>query len=460
MILTVKYDSLILFFLVLVHTVAYATPNESNTLEAIAPSWSSVSWDQSIRLSSAYSQYLRSDQKKEKESKIAKIPDGDVDLTPKDDPKSKNKISTTQPEQKLDEKNDQQDLNTQDLNTQDLNTQDLNTQDLNTQDLNTQDDLTLTEPIDVSDDSEESSEEEEEEESSEDDQQGEEELEAKIVEIEDQTFDGKVTKDTCISYHWSKQVSGFIKNCPALESNEKLKTRPGRNFGTPEMLKAISDAVSLVHEAFPNTPPLVIGDLSKSSGGHFPPHRSHQTGRDADIGYYVRNAAPQNLVKVGPRDLDVPRTWTFMESLLKKNQVIYLFVDYSLQPPLYKYAKDVAGVPEHLLRKYFAYPKGRRAKSGIIQHWRGHANHIHARFHAPRTTAATTAYFKEFGTKNLNPIPVYHTIRKGETIAKIIKAYRIPWSKLKEMNRLTETKAKRLRIGSRIMVGYRAPRIP
>ncbi len=434
MILTVKYDSLILFFFVLSHTVVYATPNESNTLEAIAPSWSSVSWDQSIRLSSAYSQYLRSDQKKEKESKIAKIPDSEVDQNPEQS--LKNPISDQVADQSQPEKQQDQ----------------------------IQDDLTLTEPIDLSDDgdelSEEESDDEEESESDTDDEQREDELEAKIVEIEDQSFDGKVTKDTCISYHWSKHVSGFIKNCPTLESNDRLKTRSGRNYGTPEMLKAISDAVNLVHQAFPNTPPLVIGDLSRASGGHFPPHRSHQTGRDADIGYYVKNAAPQTLVKVGPRDLDVPRTWTFMHSLLTKNQVIYLFVDYSLQPPLYKYAKDVAGVPEHLLRKYFSYPKGRRAKQGIIQHLRGHANHIHARFHAPKTTAATTAYFKEFGTKNLNPIPVYHTIRKGETIAKIIKAYRIPWSKLKEWNRLTETRAKRLRIGSRLMVGYRAPRIP
>ncbi len=308
MILTVKYDSLILFFFVLSHTVVYATPNESNALEAIAPSWSSVSWDQSIRLSSAYSQYLRSDQKKEKESKIAKIPDSEVDQNPEQS--LKNPISDQVADQSQPEKQQDQ----------------------------IQDDLTLTEPIDLSDDgdelSEEESDDEEESESDTDDEQREDELEAKIVEIEDQSFDGKVTKDTCISYHWSKHVSGFIKNCPILESNDRLKTRSGRNYGTPEMLKAISDAVNLVHQAFPNTPPLVIGDLSRASGGHFPPHRSHQTGRDADIGYYVKNAAPQTLVKVGPRDLDVPRTWTFMHSLLTKNQVIYLFVDYSLQPPL------------------------------------------------------------------------------------------------------------------------------
>lgn len=283
-----------------------------------------------------------------------------------------------------------------------------------------------------------------------------------IEEVVDENvkFEGKLTKDTCISHHWNKQVYGFLRNCPTLQSNQRMKTRPDRNYGTPEMLKAITDAVNLVHEAFPNTPPLIVGDLSRANGGHFPPHRSHQTGRDADIGYYVKNMTPSTLVKVNARTLDVARTWTFIHSLLSKNQVIYLFIDYGLQPPLYKYAKDVVGVPEHLLRKYFAYPRGRRAKGGIIQHLRGHANHIHARFFAPQTTAATTAYLKEYGNKHLSPMPVYHTIKRGETIAKIARAYRIPWHKIKEMNRLTESKFKRLSTGSRLIVGYRAPSIP
>ena len=76
---------------------------------------------------------------------------------------------------------------------------------------------------------------------------------------------------------------------------------------------------------------LLVGDLSAKDGGPLTGHNSHQTGRDADVGFYVMNASGKPLPSkhfvsfdrngVG-KDLtnlrfDDARNWFLVESLLK-----------------------------------------------------------------------------------------------------------------------------------------------
>ena len=175
-------------------------------------------------------------------------------------------------------------------------------------------------------------------------------------------YRGVLKRDTCLAFNWGS--SGFLKNPMALPSDERVKTREhakprlARNWGVPEMIEALKDAVDAVHTAHPNTKRLVIGDLSRPQGGHFPPHLSHQSGRDADIGYYTRGRfQPEYLQRIGAHQLDVERTWTFLHSMLKGDKVQYVFMDYRLQKPLYKYMRDVVKLPPKLLRRYISYPR-------------------------------------------------------------------------------------------------------
>lgn len=276
------------------------------------------------------------------------------------------------------------------------------------------------------------------------------------------TFQGELKEDTCIAFNWGS--SGFLKNPIALPSTELYKTREsknpkrGRNYGVPEMVLAIKAAVEAVHDTHPETKRLVIGDLSRPHGGFFPPHLSHQSGRDADIGYYIKGRRePEYLMKIRAHQLDVERTWTFLHSFLKDDKVQYVFMDYRLQKPLYKYLRNVIKLSPRLLSKYISYP---RRKGGIIRHLRGHADHMHVRFYAPQSLDAGKAYLRKHGTKVVKPMPVYYRIRRGDNLIKIAKRFRIKWTKLMKWNRLNRKKARRLRAGKRLVVGYRTPPLP
>jgi penicillin-insensitive murein endopeptidase len=101
---------------------------------------------------------------------------------------------------------------------------------------------------------------------------------------------------------------------------------------------------------------LVIADLSQNAGGaaHLF-HKSHQTGRDVDILYYVRdalgNAFEPDAMHVFNRKLvavdgsgitlDVPRTWALVRELLTAREayVQYIFMYAPIAEKLIDYAK-------------------------------------------------------------------------------------------------------------------------
>jgi LysM repeat protein len=81
-------------------------------------------------------------------------------------------------------------------------------------------------------------------------------------------------------------------------------------------------------------------------------------------------------------NLDVPRTWAFVESLLCSQRVQYLFVDRRIQSLLYDYAQS-RGVDPGYLDRLFANNRG-----AVIQHVRNHVDHMHIRFYTPWSTMA------------------------------------------------------------------------
>jgi LysM repeat protein len=236
-------------------------------------------------------------------------------------------------------------------------------------------------------------------------------------------------------------------------------TRPKRNWGTQETVNAIRTAAAAVAAKHPDSPKIVVGDLSLPGGGRFPPHKSHQSGRDADIGYYVKGQAPTRLMRVNRNTIDVPRTWTFFESLLKDGKVQFLFVDYRLQKVLYNHAKDVAKVPPEQLAKWFSYPKARVVRGVPIRHLKGHADHMHVRFFNPQAVANFKGYVAHHGPYVLKPVPVHYRVRRGDSLYRIARKFRLKVKQLRKMNRFRRKKT-RLRPGQKLVVGYRRPTLP
>jgi len=218
---------------------------------------------------------------------------------------------------------------------------------------------------------------------------------------------------------------------------------------TPETVAAIQAAVATVVADFPGTAPLVIGDISRPRGGHLRPHVSHQSGRDADIGYYFKGRRPrEHFARVTSRNLDRARTWALIWALVSGEKVQYIFIDRRIQRWLRPYARDEAKVPKEQLVKIF----GRSAHSGIIRHDRGHRNHMHVRFRSPEAVAAATLHRDKLPKLIGRTLPVYHRIRRGDTLTKIARRHRVRIKQLLKWNRLRKRSI--LRPGKKLIVGF------
>lgn len=159
-----------------------------------------------------------------------------------------------------------------------------------------------------------------------------------------------------------------------------IKT-PTFAWGTPRTVQRLREALRAYVRVADGGPDVHVGDLSKSGGGPFPPHLSHQAGRDVDIGYVLhgRDADVARFVQAHAGNLDRARSWTLVRALLESRAVAWIFMDYEVQKLLYEQARS-DGASTEALETWFQYPRGNRAMQGIIRDWRGHADHFHVRF--------------------------------------------------------------------------------
>lgn len=159
---------------------------------------------------------------------------------------------------------------------------------------------------------------------------------------------------------------------------------PTHAWGTRESIDYVAHAITRVNEYFPASQILYVGDFSARTGGRLRPHKSHQSGRDVDIGYYYSTGVAW-YKRATSRNLDRARTWALLETLLKETRVEYVFMDRSIQPLLQDYALAQGEDPQWLSRVFEA--AGNR--DPIVRHRSGHASHMHVRFENP--TAELTA---------------------------------------------------------------------
>jgi penicillin-insensitive murein endopeptidase len=133
-----------------------------------------------------------------------------------------------------------------------------------------------------------------------------------------------------------------------------------------------------------------VGDLSRKSGGQLDRHHSHESGRDADIGFYIRNAKrpilPVKFVAFSAAGgapampgavFDDARNWALIEALIDDTttRVSYIFVVAHVRARLLRYAEKM-GVPRALRE---------RAAEVMMQPRRAaHDDHFHIRIACPR----------------------------------------------------------------------------
>jgi hypothetical protein len=165
--------------------------------------------------------------------------------------------------------------------------------------------------------------------------------------------------------------------------------RPQRAFGTRTTIEYVSRVIAEVRQKFPDQHELAIGDISAEHGGPITQHRSHQAGRDIDIGlfYYEKPPSyPNDFVHATADNLDCEATFAlitgFAGTMHEDGGAQMIFLDYDVQGLLYDWAKD-HGVSDERLGELLQYPHGRSSGESLVRHWPGHDNHIHVRFKCP-----------------------------------------------------------------------------
>lgn len=186
--------------------------------------------------------------------------------------------------------------------------------------------------------------------------------------------------DVMPGYGVDDEVRGsLVAGVQLAPSNDYAIKHPALSWGTAKTIRLLQRTISR-YRGRAGGPKVRVGDISKRGGGKLPPHKSHRTGKDVDIGYVIKGAPEgRRFIRATRANLDVRRTWQLVNAVLQTGQVRYIFMDYPIQQWLYEHAKG-RGVGQGTLDELFQYPRGKRRAAGVIRQEPGHDDHFHVRF--------------------------------------------------------------------------------
>lgn len=174
-------------------------------------------------------------------------------------------------------------------------------------------------------------------------------------------------------------------NSGRLWRGAQLPKSPHYTVGLPTMAYASTNTIALLQYGFETFRrrtgfggKVLVTSLSRRRGGYFPPHKSHQSGRDVDVAL-VAFPGFRGRTKPSNGRVDWGATWALMRAFIDTGQVQYIFLSYHLQKQLYRAARLMGETPESL-EALIQYPRAFRNKKGLVRHSKGHDRHFHLRF--------------------------------------------------------------------------------
>lgn len=176
--------------------------------------------------------------------------------------------------------------------------------------------------------------------------------------------------------------TGYLKVKGSSKSNE---------YGHPALVLMLRRSAKDIARAVPGSV-MVVGDLSSKHGGPLSGHRSHQSGRDADVGFFVRDRHGKSVTlkrfvafdangkaKDGSGLVfDDYRNWLLVQSWVKDQRagLSHIFVSRPLRARLLDYARRHPS-----FRRYVA------EVAPLLKQPEGvspHDDHFHVRISCPR----------------------------------------------------------------------------
>jgi penicillin-insensitive murein endopeptidase len=188
-------------------------------------------------------------------------------------------------------------------------------------------------------------------------------------------------------------TDGALSGGVPLRERDELRLRwpEGPRWALPALVTMLERASRQVHRLFPGSV-LLVGDLSRQGGGMLSGHASHESGRDADVGFYYagpdgsavrtdRLLAVQSSGRVADAQhlrFDDARNWALIEAVLSDRSTVVqrIFVADALKRRLIDYAMH-QGKSDDVVHR--ARQLMRQPGSGPI-----HDDHFHVRIACPR----------------------------------------------------------------------------
>ncbi|MCA9619955.1 MAG: penicillin-insensitive murein endopeptidase [Myxococcales bacterium] len=268
-------------------------------------------------------------------------------------------------------------------------------------------------------------------------------------------IDRRVVKDLASLGPLSVGVGGkgvLVNGVQMQEGPHWTLNEPSIAYATDETIDFLQRSILAVQKQFPGTPKLQIGHLSAKRGGPLRSHKSHQSGRDVDLGFYYKaDSHARWYARAHGGNLDVARTWALVRAFLTETDVNYIFINTSIQVLLKEHAIAI-GEDREWLDDVFEY--GGKSRWSIIRHSPGHDTHIHVRFYNPvAQEMGWRAYGALVSSGRIKP-PTFYTsykAQKGDILGRVAKRFNVSVADIQKANGLRSTKI----VAGRV---YRIPR--
>lgn len=143
-----------------------------------------------------------------------------------------------------------------------------------------------------------------------------------------------------------------LRDTPELKVKSSSKSR---TYGHPALVLMLKRSAADIAKAVPGSV-MLVGDLSAKAGGSISGHRSHQSGRDADVGFYLRDEKGRQVLLdqfvkideegkvIGRRGVffDDERNWQLVRSWLRDRRagLSHVFVAGHVRNRILKYARS------------------------------------------------------------------------------------------------------------------------
>lgn len=232
------------------------------------------------------------------------------------------------------------------------------------------------------------------------------------------------------------------------EGEHWVRVDAANAWGTRETIESLTHCIDAVATRYPETPRVHVGHVSARGGGHLSPHKSHQAGRDVDVGYYTTPGAKW-YARADAKNLDRARTWSLIRALLVDTDVELILVDTSIQTLLKEHALAIGEDRAWVDSLFQVGNKGGRA---IIRHAKGHATHLHVRFYSPIAQETARRAYPTLvklgkvptsgGGRSAAAAPGYveHRAKSGDTLGSLANRYKTTVQAIQRANNLRSTR--------------------